>query len=147
MNMRFLLIIAISVIVGAPCAISSQHLPSEDKAASRIRQQMERLRRAELAYDTSAAASLLSDNFELSAADGNVYDKHAFLNIVGDRSNPLEIFEFGEVTIRVDKYSAIAIVRLHEKGMLSGKAYELNGRSMFVWTLHGKNWICLGAHD
>lgn len=108
---------------------------------------MERLRIAELAYDTSAAANLLSDKFELSAMDGNVYDKHAFLNIVGDRSNPLEVFDFEEMTIRVDGYSAIAIVKLHEKGMLSGKAYELNGSSMFVWTRHGEKWICLGAHD
>lgn len=108
---------------------------------------MERLRSAELAYDTAAAASLLSDKFELSAADWNVYDKRAFLNIVGDRSNPLQIFEFGKMNVRVDEYSAIVIVKVHEKGMLSGKSYELDGQAMFVWTRHGQNWICLGAHD
>jgi len=116
-------------------------------STAQIREGMARLREAELRYDAIAAANLLANDFDLSAADGKMYNKQEFLRIVGDRSNPLEIFDYGDMTIRINGNTAIVVVQLHEKGMMNGKPFELNGRPMFVWTFHDGKWFCLGAHD
>ena len=112
-----------------------------------VKQQMLALRKAELQYDTGAAAKLLHDDFTLSAADGTLYRKHRFLTLVGDKSNPLELFEYSEMEIHVYGTTAVVFSRLHEMGFMNGKHYELNGRSMWTWIRGSSGWVCVAAHD
>jgi hypothetical protein len=44
-----------------------------------------------------SAARLFVDGFLLTSTDGNLYTKEQFLKLVGDKSNPLELFEFGDM--------------------------------------------------
>jgi ketosteroid isomerase-like protein len=118
---------------------------SDDSIA--VKQQMLALRKAELQYNTDAAAKLLHDDFALSAADGTLYSKQRFLTLVGDKSNPLEVFEYSEMQIHVYGTTAVVFSRLHEKGFMNGKPYELNGRSMWTWIKGSGGWVCVAAHD
>jgi len=108
---------------------------------------MESLRRAELQYDTSAAAKLLEEGFRLSGADGILYTKPAFLTLVGDKANPLEVFEYSDMEIHLYGNTAVVFSRLHEKGFMNGKPYELNGRPTWTWVKQKGVWLCVAAHD
>ena len=112
-----------------------------------VKRQMLALRNAELQYDTDAAAKLLHDDFALSAADGTLYSKQRFLTLVGDKSNPLEVFEYSEMEIHVYGTTAVVFSRLHEKGFMNGKPYESNGRPMWTWIKESSGWVCVAAHD
>jgi imidazolonepropionase-like amidohydrolase len=130
-------------------AISSSDAASgaESSDVTAVRQQMESLRRAELQYDTTAAEKLLEEDFRLSGADGNVYTKQAFLTLVGDKTNPLELFEYSDMEIHLYDKAAIVFSRLHEKGFMNGKPYELNGRPTWTWIKQNGDWVCVAAHD
>lgn len=118
---------------------------SSDIAA--VRQQMLALRSAELRYDATAAAKLLADGFLLSAADGTLYTKELFLKLVGDKNNPLELFEYSEMEVHIYGTTAVVFSRLHEKGFMDGKPYELNGRPTWTWVKRERAWVCVAAHD
>lgn len=118
---------------------------SSDSAA--VRQQMLALRNAELQYNTTTAAKLLADGFLLSAADGILYTKERFLKLVGDKNNPLELFEYSEMEIHIYGTTAVVFSRLHEKGFMDGKPYELNGRPSWTWVKRERAWVCVAAHD
>jgi ketosteroid isomerase-like protein len=119
--------------------------PSGDFAA--VQQQMLALRNAELRYDEAGAAKLLADDFLLSGADGTLYTKARFLKLVGDQKNPLDLFEYSEMDIRIYGTTAVVFSRLHEKGFLDGKPYELNGRPVWTWVKQKQTWLCVAAHD
>ena len=118
---------------------------SRDVAA--VRQQMLALRSAELRYDTAAAAKLLADGFLLGAADGTLYTKDLFLKLVGDKNNPLELFEYSEMEVHIYGTTGVVFSRLHEKGFMDGKPYELNGRPTWTWVKRERAWVCVAAHD
>jgi len=130
-------------------AISSSDAASgaESSDVTAVRQQMESLRRAELQYDTTAAEKLLEEDFRLSAADGTLYTKKRFLGIVGDKANPLELFEYSDMEIHLYGPTAVVFSRLHEKGFIDGKPYELNGRPTWTWVKLRGVWRCVAAHD
>jgi imidazolonepropionase-like amidohydrolase len=120
---------------------------TESDDVTAVRRQMESLRRAELQYDASAAAKLLEKDFRLSAADGNVYTKQAFLALVGDSANPIELFDYSDMEIHLYDQTAVVFARLHEKGFMNGKPYELNGHPTWTWIKQKGDWVCVAAHD
>jgi len=124
---------------------ASSHTESEDAKA--VHQQMESLRHAELQYDRAAVAKLLAEDFQLSGADGNLYTKKAFLSLVGDRANPLELFDYSDMEIHLYEQTAVVFSRLHEKGFMNGRPYELNGRPSWTWIKQSGEWVCVAAHD
>ena len=83
----------------------------------------------------------------LSAADGTLYTKERFLKLVGDKNNPLELFEYSEMEIHTYGTTAVVFSRLHEKGFMDGKPYELNGRPTWTWVKRERAWVCVAAHD
>jgi hypothetical protein len=129
--MRYLPALLVGISLCGAQASFKQPTTSLDIAA--LRQQMQVLRTAELHYDAGSAAKLLADGFLLTSADGKLYTKEQFLNLVEDRSNPLELFEYGEMEVRVYDTAAVVFARVHEKGSIDGKPYELNGRPTFTW--------------
>ena len=144
--MRHLSVILMVVsFASAQIPSTKPHSLSGDMAA--IRQKMLALRSAELQYDARAAAKLLAEGFLLSGADGTLYTKERFLKLVGDKNNPLELFEYSEMEIHIYGTTAVVFSRLHEKGFMDGKPYELNGRPTWTWVKHERAWVCVAAHD
>ena len=130
---------------------AAQIPPANGPAASAeivaVKQQMLALRSAELHYDAPAAAKLFADDFLLTTTDGNLKTKDGFLKLIGDKSNPLELFEYSEMEIRVYDTTAVVFPRLHEKGFMDGKPNELNGRPTWTWVRQKSAWVCVAAHD
>ncbi|MBZ5653518.1 MAG: nuclear transport factor 2 family protein [Acidobacteriia bacterium] len=144
--MRYLVALLFGLtLAGGQTPAAQQPTTSPNIAA--VKQQMQALRTAELRYDAEAAAKLFADGFLLTSTDGNLYTREQFLKLVGDKSNPLELFEFGEMEVRVYDKTAMVFVRVHEKGFLDGKPYELNGRPTFTWVKQKGVWICVAVHD
>ena len=108
---------------------------------------MQALRTAEFHYDAESAAKLFADGFLLTSTDGDLYTKDQFLKLVRDKSNPLELIEYGEMEVRLYDTTAVVFVQVHEKGLLDGKPYELNGRPTFTWVKQRGAWVCVAAHD
>jgi hypothetical protein len=144
--MRYLPALLVGITLSeAQTSPVKQPTTSLDIAA--VKQQMQVLRTAELHYDAGFAAKLLADGFLLTSADGKLYTKKQFLNLVKDRSNPLELFEYGEMEVRVYDTTAVVFARVHEKGFLDGKPYESNGRPTFTWIKQKGAWVCVAVHD
>jgi hypothetical protein len=142
---RISLVLMFLSLATAQSPSTNSYAEGSDTAA--VRRQMLALRSAELQYDVSSAAKLLADGFLLSGADGNLYTKERFLKLVGDKSNPLELFDYSEMEIHIYRATAVVFSRLHEKGFMGGKPYELNGRPTWTWIKRGQVWACVAAHD
>lgn len=68
--------------------------------------------------------------------------------LVGDKTNPLELFEYSDMEIHLYDQTAVVFSRLHEKGFMNGKPYELNGRRpTWTWIKQNGDWVCVAAHD
>ena len=116
-------------------------------AATEVKQQEEALRKAELRYDVHAADTLLSKDFVLTAAsDGTLRSKSEFLPMIGDKSAPLEVLEYGAMQIRVYGDTAIVLSTIHEKAYYGGKPVEFRGRRTAVWVLQNRRWVCVTIH-
>jgi hypothetical protein len=146
LDMRYLPALLVGLTLsGAQTLPVKQPTTSADITA--VKQQMQALRTAELRYDADSASNLLAHGFLLTSADGNLYTREQFLKLVRDRSNPLELFEYGEMEVRVYDTTAVVFARVHEKGLLDGKPYELNGRPTFTWVKQKGAWVCVAVHD
>ena len=114
MRCEFLIIIFITVSLnGFPQSLPLHSSNSAD-VATEVRRQEETLRQAELRYDVRAADALLSKDFVLTAAsDGTLRSKSEFLPMIGDKSDPLEVLEYGamQLAARISIMKRRALVR------------------------------------
>ncbi len=112
-----------------------------------IKAQEEAFRQAELRYDVHGADALLSDDFVLTAAsDGTLRSKSEFLPMIGDKNDPLEILEYGDMVIRVYGDAAVVLSTVHEKAYYGGKPVEFRGRRTAVWVKENQRWVCVAIH-
>jgi len=101
----------------------------------------------ELAYEARTAAKLLADDFMPTTTDGTTMSKKEFLDVISNSDNPLELFEYSEMQVRVYGEAAVVSARLHEKGFMDGKPYELKARPAWTWVRQNGIWLCVAAHD
>jgi ketosteroid isomerase-like protein len=139
------------MFIAFPLIAFSQGLPIHHAdfadTASEVKAQEEALRQAELKYDVRAADALLSQDFVLTAAsDGTLRDRSEFLPMIGDKSDPLEILEYGEMKIRVYGDTAVVLSTVHEKAYYGGKPTEFRGRRTAVWVKQDQRWVCVTIH-
>jgi ketosteroid isomerase-like protein len=121
--------------------IGSLPAVSQSDAMSKIKAREEGFRQAELRYDTVTAGAILSDDFVLvSASDGKPHDKKWFLPLIGDRSEPMEALDYGDIDVRVYGNSAVMISTIHEKFLLHGKPFEYRGPRTAVW-VRSHGWV------
>ena len=147
MRREFLIVIFITVSLN----VFSQSPPIRSSksadAATAVKLQEEALRQAELRYDVRAADALLSTDFVLTAAsDGSLRSKSEFLPMIGDKSDPLEILEYGAMQIHVYGDTAIVLSTIHEKAYYGGKPVEFHGRRTAVWVQQNQRWVCVTIH-
>jgi ketosteroid isomerase-like protein len=112
-----------------------------------VKAREEAFRQAELHYDTATAGAILADDFVLvSAGDGEPHNKKWFLPLIGDRSAPLEVLEYGPLDIRVYADTAIVLSTTHEKFILNGKPFEFNGPRTAFWVKENGKWMLVAIH-
>lgn len=129
---------------GVPDAGVSKRSQADDIAA--VREQEEAFRKAELNYDRAAAKELLDEEFVGSGNNGEVFNKDQFVVLIGDKEDPLEALEYGELDVRV--YGDTAVVRstIHERAVYGGKPDEYRGRRTAVWAKRDNRWQCVTMH-
>jgi hypothetical protein len=125
MRRAFLTIIFIAVSLDAHSQGSPVHA-NVMEPATEVKGQEEALRQAELEYDIHAADALLFEDFILTAAsDGSLRTKPEFVRMIGDKSDPLEILEYGAMQIRVYGDTAVVLSNVHEKAYYGGEACRI----------------------
>ena len=81
-----------------------------------------------------------------SGNNGEVFNKDQFVVLVGEKEDPLEALEYGELDVRV--YGDTAVVRstIHERAVYGGKPDEYRGRRTAVWAKRDNRWQCVTMH-
>jgi Domain of unknown function (DUF4440) len=106
----------------------------------------ETFRQAELKYDTASANAILADEFVGTGNHGERFDKKAFVSLVGDKADPLEVLEYGEMEVKVYGESAVVWSTIHEKAVYGGKVDEYQGRRTAMWVKRNLRWRCVTIH-
>ena len=147
MRREFLIMMFIAVSLNAFPQSPPFGSSNSTEKATEVKLQEEALRQAELRYDVHAADALLSKDFVLTAAsDGSLHSKSEFLPMIGDKSDPLEVLEYGGMQIRVYGDTAVVLSTIHEKADYGGKPVEFRGRRTAVWVQQNKRWVCVTIH-
>jgi ketosteroid isomerase-like protein len=147
MRSEFLIIIFITVSLNAFPQSPPLHSSNSADAATEVKHQEEAFRQAELRYDVRAADALLSKDFVITAAiDGRLHSKSEFLPVIGNKSDPLEVLEYGAMQIRVYGDTAVVLSTVHEKGYYGGKPVDVRGRRTAVWVQQNGRWVCVTIH-
>jgi Domain of unknown function (DUF4440) len=147
MHREFLIVIFIAVSLNSFPQAPPPHPSNAGDAATEVKHQEEALRQAELRYNVHAADALLSKDFILTAAsDGTLRTKGEFLPMIGDKSDPLEVLEYGAMQIRVYGDTAVVLSTIHEKAYYRGKPVEFRGRRTAVWVQQNQRWVCVTIH-
>ena len=103
---------------------------------------------AQLRYDASAVARLLTNDFMYIGHDGSLATKTEFLPTAQDRKRrPLELLEWKLVQIRFSGDTAVALYLIHEKSIQNGKPQEFQGHSFATWVKQNGRWLCAAIHD
>jgi ketosteroid isomerase-like protein len=66
--------------------------------------------------------------------------------MIGDKSDPLEVLEYGAMQIRVYGDTALVLSTIYEKAYYSGKPVEFRGRRTAVWVKQNQRWVCVTIH-
>ena len=97
-------------------------------------------------YDTASAGTLLADEFVGTWNHGERVNKEQFLSLIGDKNDPLEALEYGDMEIRVYGGAAVVWSTIHERALYGGKPDEYQGRRTAVWVRQDKRWQCVTIH-
>ena len=139
---RLIFLLACSLFAAAQGASSAPRFA--DVAAVKARE--EAFRQAELHYDTAAAEAILADEFVGTGNNGELFNKQKFLSLVGDKADPLEALEYGEMEVRVYGDAAVVWSTMHEKAIYGGKVDESHGRRTAMWVRRDSRWQCVAIH-
>jgi hypothetical protein len=77
---------------------------------------------------------------------GEQVNKEQFLALVGDRADPLEVLEYGDMEIRVYGEAAVVWSTIHERALYSGKPDEYRGRRTAMGVKRNTHWQCFTIH-
>jgi hypothetical protein len=120
--------------------------PSQLAESAPVKAQEEAFRQAQLKYDSVSAKAILADEFVGTGNHGEQVDKEQFLSLIGDKEDPLEVLEYGEMDIRVYGDTAVVWSTIHEKAVYSGKIDEYRGRRTALWIKRDMHWQCITIH-
>lgn len=137
----FLVLLSLSALAEAQ---APKH-PSRSQAIE-VEAAEEEFRQAQLRYDTAFADKILADEFIGTWNHGEQVDKKQFLSLIGDRNDPLEVLEYGEIKIQIYGATAVVWSTIHEKAKYDGKVDEYRGRRTAIWVKSNMHWRCLTIH-
>jgi ketosteroid isomerase-like protein len=131
----------------SPATVAQSHSRlSQAKEIAEVKAAEEVFRQSQLKYDTTAANAILADEFVGTWNHGERVDKRQFLSLIGDRTDPLEVLEYGEMVVRVYGDTAVVWSTIHEKAIYGGKPDEYRGRRTAIWVKRNLRWRCVTIH-
>ena len=142
MRQAVLVILSFSMSVGA----QPSSRPSRSPEIAAVRAREEAFRQAELNYDAASARAILADEFVGTGNHGEQVNKDRFLFLIGDKADPLEVLEYGDMEIRVYGNAAVVWSTIHERAVYSGKVDEYRGRRTAMWVKRNARWQCVTIH-
>ena len=101
---------------------------------------------AELKNDASAVQLLLADDFIMTTAEGDLYNKNQFVASVRDKSYQPLALQSTNMTVHAHGNTAIVTGAYYEKGMDKGRVYERRGRFTDTWMFMDNRWQCAASH-
>jgi ketosteroid isomerase-like protein len=101
---------------------------------------------AQLHHNSTAVASMISDNFVYTDYDGTVMNKTQFLADLKDPSYRANVIENENVKVFTYTGAAVVIGIYHTKGNYKGKLFEHWGRFTDSWLFQNNLWQCVASH-
>jgi len=121
-------------------------LTAQDQDLSNVLAMEHAWNRAELHNDAAAVQLLLADDFVMTVAEGNLYNKGQILASIKDKSYHPDLLESSDMVVHPYGSTAIVTGNYHEKGMDKGKLWERRGRFTDTWIYLNGRWQCVASH-
>ncbi len=143
-------VLALTCLAGAQVSVRAAWAQAPSAPAPEpgdaVRAQEEAFRRAELNYDQAAAKTILADEFVIVGNHGEHLSRQQFIDLIGDKADPLEILEYGDMQVRVYGDTATVFSTVHERAIYGGKPEESRGLRTSVWVKRNGRWQCVLIH-
>ena len=124
------------------------HLAAQEPAgaASQVRKLEEKWTAAYKERNIDILSSLLTEDFLITAEDGNTYSKAGYITHSADPTVHVEVAELSDLRVRIRGNVAVVTGAYHEKGTSNRKPYEYHDRLTDVWVKVGNSWRVLASH-
>jgi hypothetical protein len=142
--MRNLLLLTLFALSWAAVAQTATAAPaSEAEEIASVKLQEEAFRQAELKYDREAARQILAEEFVIVGNHGENLSRAEFIDLVGDKADPLEVLEYGDLQVRIYGQTALVRSTIHERAVYGGKRDEYRGLRTAMWVKRDGRWQCV----
>lgn len=101
---------------------------------------------AELKNDSSAVQLLLADDFVMTTAEGDLYNKSQIVSSIRDKSYQPEALQSTDMVVHAHGATAVVTGMYYEKGTDKGKSWERRGRFTDTWMFIDSRWQCVASH-
>jgi ketosteroid isomerase-like protein len=101
---------------------------------------------AELHNDASAVQLLLADDFIMTTAEGDLYNKSQIIASIRDKSYEPDVLQSSEMVVHGHGNTAVVTGMYYEKGTDKGKLWERRGRFTDTWLFKDNRWQCIASH-
>lgn len=121
-------------------------LPAVAQDTSKVIAMENAWNQAELHNDAQAVKMLLADDFVMTVAEGNLYNKSQMLASVQDKNyHPLAL-QSSDMVVHGYGTTAVITGAYYEKGVEKGKPWERRGRFTDTWVYMDGRWQCVASH-
>ena len=101
---------------------------------------------AELKNDASAVQLLLAEDFVMTTAEGELYNKSQMVSSIRDKSYSPEALQSTDMKVHAHGSTAVVTGMYYEKGTDKGKPWERRGRFTDTWMFMDNRWQCVASH-
>jgi len=101
---------------------------------------------AELKNDASAVQLLLSEDFVMTTAEGDLYNKAEIVASIRDKSYQPDALQSSNMVVHAHGATAVVTGVYYEKGTDKGKPWERRGRFTDTWMYLDNRWQCVASH-
>jgi len=101
---------------------------------------------AELKNDASAVQLLLAEDFVMTTAEGELYNKSQIVASIRDKSYEPDVLQSTGMVVHAHGGTAVVTGAYYEKGTDKGKSWERRGRFTDTWMFMDNHWQCVASH-
>jgi ketosteroid isomerase-like protein len=101
---------------------------------------------AELKNDASAVQLLLAEDFVMTTAEGDLYNKSQIVASIRDKSYNPDVLQSSDMKVHAHGNTAVVTGMYYEKGTDKGKPWERRGRFTDTWMFLDNRWQCVASH-
>jgi ketosteroid isomerase-like protein len=101
---------------------------------------------AELKNDASAVQLLLAEDFIMTTAEGDMYNKSQIVASIRDKSYSPDVLQSTDMKVHSHGSTAVVTGMYYEKGTDKGRPWERRGRFTDTWMFIDNRWQCVASH-